>query len=959
MKKFRLEKRFLLELKQIAAKSLISLTALIFSYASYGQTTWQSTIVNFGTNGQLQYVADSNQNKVVDFSWAGYKNSNEPIPAITNIIATLTPVTGDNTAAINNAIQAAASVQPGTNGFRGVILLKAGNYEIRGTILLNVSGIVLRGEGSGTLGTVLTATGNTPNQRTVFIAGGGTSAQWKKSGSIQTNITTPFVPVGSRQFIVANASLFAVGDPIVVYHPSSAAWITSVDNGGVAGAAPWSPGTIDIQYNRTIVAIAGNNITIDAPVMNHLDLSLTQSYIYKIDKSTTKNKIGIENLRIDIQNWTTYRDEAHAWEGLVMADIEDSWARNVVVLHFGQSGFQTFTANRITIDSCKALEPCAQLLGSQRDNFQINEWSSNILITKCFSDSARHSFEVSGKSSASGIVFHRCVAAEATNSSEGHFHWSTGLLFDCFRDSGGDSNPGTMLGIYNRGNYGTNHGWASAHSVAWNCDLRRTTGAGGELGCQNPPTAKNYTIGGFGQVNTNLPFPQYGVGYVEGFNNYSANLTPESLFEQQLCNRLLVQPSTITGNASPCAASSQTYSIGAIATATSYTWTLPTGWAGSSTSTTITVTTGSTGGTISVTANNSCGSSTAKTLAVTTTTAPAQPGTISGNATVCSSASQTYSVSAVAGATSYTWSLPSGWAGTSTTNSIAVTAGSTGGNITVKANNICGSSAVRTLALTIGSVSATITPSGNVSICTGTNITFTATTGTGYTYQWYRNNVAKTGATSSTYSTSSHGNYTVKITVPGCGTSTSAITVLTVNSLPSATVSPVGPLTICAGQTATLSVTAVAGQTYQWQRNSTDIAGAIASTYGATTTGYYGVKVTNQYGCSRTSSATVSVTVNCSLQNPNMTNEGKEKMSLTSITISPNPSTGKFNLIVNNLENETATLCVVDMTGRVISSPKLIIKGETISFEEKFSPGIYLLKVFDRDKQFINKIIIE
>ena len=89
------------------------------------------------------------------------------------------------------------------------------------------------------------------------------------------------------------------------------------------------------------------------------------------------------------------------------------------------------------------------------------------------------------------------------------------------------------------------------------------------------------------------------------------------------------------------------------------------------------------------------------------------------------------------------------------------------------------------------------------------------------------------------------------------------------------------------------------------------------------------------------------------------TNESEEKMSLTSITISPNPSSGKFNLIVNNLENETATLCIVDMTGRVISSPQLIIKGETISIEENFSTGIYLLKVLDGNKQFTKKIIME
>ena len=530
---------------------MLLFTFITFYAICFGQATWQSTIVKFGTDGKLMYVADANLNRVVDFSWAGYKNSNVSIPAITNIISTLTPVTGvDNTAAINNAITAAASVTPDANGFRGVVLLKKGNYQINGTINLNVSGVIVRGEGNDAAGTVLTAVGNTPNQRTVFVAGGGTSAQWKQYGSVKTNITSAFVQVGSNQFNVASTTGFSVGDEICVYHPSSAAWIAAVGGGGVDTAAPWTPGTIDIQFNRTILAINGNTITIDAPVMNHLDLSLTQSYIYKIDKTTTKTKIGVENLRIDIQNWTTYRDEAHAWEGLVMADIEDSWAKNVVTMHFGQSGFQTFTANRITIDSCQALWPCSQLTGSQRDNFQVDEWSSNILISHCIADSARHSYEVSGTSKASGVVFLRCTATNATNPSEGHFHWPQGLLYDCFRDYGNMTD--VVLGLYDRGSMGTNHGWAAAHSVAWNCDLRRTTSpAYGDLICQQPPTAQNYVIGGFSRVNyaSKIPFPQYPLGYVEGVFNTSASLNPQSLFEEQLKERL----ATMTAVSNPLA----------------------------------------------------------------------------------------------------------------------------------------------------------------------------------------------------------------------------------------------------------------------------------------------------------------------------------------------------------------------------------------------------------------------
>ncbi|MEI8272534.1 MAG: T9SS type A sorting domain-containing protein [Paludibacter sp.] len=529
-----------LKIQVFNCKLPLFIIIVISSYSTlYGQTTWQSSIVKFATDGKLMYVADVNLNRVVDFSWAGYKNSNEPIPTITKIISTLNPVVGvDNTTAINSAITAAASVTPDANGFRGVVLLKKGNYQINGTINLNVSGVIVRGEGNDPAGTVLTAVGNTPNQRSVFVAGGGTSTQWKQVGSVKTNITSPFVQVGSNQFNVASSTGFAVGDEICIYHPSSAAWITAVGGGGVDTAAPWTAGQIDIMFNRTILAISGNTIGIDAPVMNHLDLSLTQSYIYKIDKTTTKAKIGVENLRIDIQNWTSYRDEAHAWEGLVMADIEDSWAKNVTALHFGQSGFQTFTANRITIDSCQALWPCATLSGSCRDNFQIDEWSSNILVSHCIADSARHSFEVSGTSKASGVVFLRCTATNATNPSEGHFHWPQGLLYDCFRDYG--TMTDVVLGLYSRGSMGTNHGWAAAHSVAWNCDLRRTSSTYGDMICQQPPTAQNYMIGGFANVNRSgkIPFPQYPLGYVEGVNNTSALLNPQSLFEEQLKERL-------------------------------------------------------------------------------------------------------------------------------------------------------------------------------------------------------------------------------------------------------------------------------------------------------------------------------------------------------------------------------------------------------------------------------------
>lgn len=81
---------------------------------------------------------------------------------------------------------------------------------------------------------------------------------------------------------------------------------------------------------------------------------------------------------------------------------------------------------------------------------------------------------------------------------------------------------------------------------------------------------------------------------------------------------------------------------------------------------------------------------------------PVQPGTISGNTNPSEGASETYSISAVSGATSYTWTLPSGWTGSSTTSSITATVGSNSGTIYVTANNGCGASTARSLAVTVG-----------------------------------------------------------------------------------------------------------------------------------------------------------------------------------------------------------------------------------------------------------------
>ena len=126
----------------------------------------------------------------------------------------------------------------------------------------------------------------------VITAGGGNDDGWRSevAGS-RSQITTPRVQVGSRSFEVDTPGLYRVGDEVILWHPSTQAWIDAVNRGGVSDQNFWRPGEIDIRFHRYITAVAGNTITVDAPVFNHLDRSLSQSYLYKYDRAGMVTRI--------------------------------------------------------------------------------------------------------------------------------------------------------------------------------------------------------------------------------------------------------------------------------------------------------------------------------------------------------------------------------------------------------------------------------------------------------------------------------------------------------------------------------------------------------------------------------------------------------------------------------------------------------------------------------------------
>ena len=192
-----------------------------------------------------------------------------------------------------------------------------------------------------------------------------------------------------------------------------------------------------------------------------------------------------------------------------------------------------------------------------------------------------------------------------------------------------------------------------------------------------------------------------------------------------------VRPNSISGNALACDGDIVTYSVAALARATTYNWTVPAGATitnGQGTNIiTVQYNNAFAGGSISVSASNGCGTSPErlKTVARNILKAPASINGLSNG--VCGASGVGYTCAIVPGATSYYWSVPAGasiQSGQGTSSIVVDFSGSyTSGTISVNAANGCGNGAARSMSVKAIPGQPGII-SGSVATCTNTTETY-------------------------------------------------------------------------------------------------------------------------------------------------------------------------------------------------------------------------------------------
>ncbi len=346
-------------------------------------------------------------------------------------------------------------------------------------------------------------------------------------------------------------------------------------------------------------------------------------------------------------------------------------------------------------------------------------------------------------------------------------------------------------------------------------------------------------------------------------------------------------PVTATGPSSVCPPSTNhTLSVTPVADADSYSWvpgptTTGVTFNGPTNGSSVNVDYGTTSNSsysIRVYAVNACGTSTGY-YSVFTRRSVGAPANPSGATVACANDVKTYTIPAVTGAETYTWSGPAGslingnptpyTAAALTSVNVTFPSGFTSGQVGVAASVACYTSVTKTINVSVATVSTGVITGSTYTVCPGSSYTYSVVpVANAVSYNWtLPNHVTGSSSSNSINVTIQPGFNSANIKVAAvsvCGIASAQQQKTLSTGVASKPASITGPVNGMCGQTVVNTCPTQAGVTYNWSVpgtatiNSGQGTNAVNVTYGTFTTGTVCVTATNACGTSPSRCITVS-----------------------------------------------------------------------------------------------------
>jgi hypothetical protein len=447
----------------------------------------KKTALLFAAVAHFCFAAEPPKNPTgIDFSFAGYQSGGHDLPVIPATIS-VRPTGGDDTVLLQSAIDHVAVLPLGPDGFRGAVLLRPGRFRVGGQIRLKASGIVLRGSGSGTNGTVIVAEG-LGRRALIQIGGEGAPAL-----DAPVSISDDRVEAGSRKVHVGNTAGLVVGSRVQVRRPSTAIWIKAHGMSGLLGTfvdqrLDWKPGSHDLVWDRVITAIepSSGEIELDAPITFVMAKADGGGTVSVVRSNAPVQNIGVEDLTLDsAYDRGNPKDEEHSWIAVALDHVEDAWVHNVTTKHFVASAVRVgWNARRVTIQDCAYTTPVSEIAGYRRQGFAV--YGQQVLVYHCSSEYGMNDFAV-GLLAAGPNVFLDCKAEHSLEASGAFEGLAAAVLYEKVNV------PDARIQLLLDQERAQGAGWTSVNSVIWNSTAK-------SLDALGPYDGQNYVVNSSGPL---------------------------------------------------------------------------------------------------------------------------------------------------------------------------------------------------------------------------------------------------------------------------------------------------------------------------------------------------------------------------------------------------------------------------------------------------------------------------